>query len=297
MLRAGGYTGAEQTPYPEHLAKTTADVRKRVQAVKKLQAESPEYDAINAKRADIVAGRHEPTDAEADVPLLHTMDKEEVDKLTQQWDKENTGSASGIPDFWLNVLRAESPLADMILEHDVPILKNLIDITVSIEDEPRGYVLHFHFQPNEYFSDTVLTKHYQINTDVDEKSPFDYEGPCVVLVKGCVIHWADGKNVTKKVIKKKIKKGASAGKYITKAVKTDSFFNFFDPIPTQVPENADPDDEMHEMIRADFELGQLIRDQIIPRAVHYYTGENVDDEDYGDFDDEDMDVDELMGEE
>lgn len=44
------------------------------------------------------------------------------------------------------------------------------------------------------------------------------------------ITWNEGKDVTKKVIKKKQKKGSGAGKFVTKTVKNDSFFNFFDPI-------------------------------------------------------------------
>lgn len=31
------------------------------------------------------------------------------------------------------------------------------------------------------------------------------------------------------------------------------------------------------MVEADFEIGQLFRDQVIPRAVLFYTGEIVDD--------------------
>lgn len=44
------------------------------------------------------------------------------------------------------------------------------------------------------------------------------------------IKWKEGKNVTQTTIKKKQKKGNNAGKFISKVVKADSFFNFFDPV-------------------------------------------------------------------
>lgn len=39
------------------------------------------------------------------------------------------------------------------------------------------------------------------------------------------------------------------------------------------------DDETKELLNFDFEVGQTIRDRIIPRAVLYYTGEAHDDDD------------------
>lgn len=58
------------------------------------------------------------------------------------------------------------------------------------------------------------------------------------------IDWKDGKNVTKKVIKKKQKKGNGAGRFITKTVKADSFFNFFDPPPMKNKDEINEDDDV-----------------------------------------------------
>uniref|UniRef100_A0A915EAU8 Uncharacterized protein n=1 Tax=Ditylenchus dipsaci TaxID=166011 RepID=A0A915EAU8_9BILA len=46
--------------------------------------------------------------------------------------------------------------------------------------------------------------------------------------------------------------------------------------------------ESQESLRTDFETGQIVRDQIIPRAVLFFTGEGVED-DFDDFEDEDED--------
>ncbi|TMS37569.1 hypothetical protein L596_004472 [Steinernema carpocapsae] len=305
MLRASGYN-ADTPLYAEHLGETSADVRKRVCALKKLQVDAmkveadfyervhelekefqPRFDAVQAKRKEIVNGAVEPTAADSDIPLLHAIGKEELEKLESEWNAKNTGSSKGVPDFWLNVLRSASGICEMIQEHDAPILKHLVDITCTINDEPKSYTLYYHFSENEYFTNSVLTKFYEISTGIDEKSPFDYEGPVVISVKGTEINWKDGKNITKKVIKKKLKKGTGAGKFVTKSVKTDSFFNFFDPTVTSIHDGED--EESQDLMRADFELGQLFRDQIIPRAVLYYTGEAIDDDQFDDFDEEDMD--------
>lgn len=49
-------------------------------------------------------------------------------------------------------------------------------------------------------------------------------------------------------------------------------------------------DEDQELLRADFEIGQMIRDQIVPRAVLFYTGEATDEDDlFDDYDGEDED--------
>ena len=86
---------------------------------------------------------------------------------------------------------------------------------------------------------------------------------------------------------KKVKKGPQAGQFVTKVVTNDSFFNYFDPTEKVL----DDDVENEEALHTDFEIGQIIRDQIIPRAVLFYTGEAADDDDDFFEDDEDEDAD------
>ena len=107
----------------------------------------------------------------------------------------------------------------------------------------------------------------------DSDEPFSFEGPEIYKCKGCTIHWKSGKNVTVKTVKKKQKhKSKGSVRTVTKTVKNDSFFNFFDP-PT-IPEDpeAEVDGETQELLTADFELGHYIRERIVPRAVLYFTG-------------------------
>ncbi|EYC32875.1 hypothetical protein Y032_0002g1139 [Ancylostoma ceylanicum] len=151
--------------------------------------------------------------------------------------------SKGIPSFWLNVLKGSDMTQDMIQDHDEPILKHLTDITTSIEVDPHGFTIYFHFSPNEFFSNTVLKKQYFLEIKPDAEDPFGFDGPSVVRAVGDTIQWNDGKNITKKVVKKKLKKGANAGKFITKTVKADSFFNFFDTIVPPTEDHKNEDDE------------------------------------------------------
>ena len=63
-------------------------------------------------------------------------------------------------------------------------------------------------------------------------------------------------------------------------VKNDSFFNFFDPPPLPDDPEAEVDAETQELLTADFEIGHYIRERIIPRAVLFFTGEALDENDY-----------------
>lgn len=51
-----------------------------------------------------------------------------------------------------------------------------------------------------------------------------------------------------------------------------------------LPVPEDPNEEMDEdtqaLLTADFEIGHYIRERIIPRAVLFYTGEALDDDDF-----------------
>ena len=70
-----------------------------------------------------------------------------------------------------------------------------------------GPLLNFLFSPNEYFTNSVLTKEYELRNDYDKDDPLDYDGPEVVKAKGCQIDWKPGKNPGIKIITKKIKVG------------------------------------------------------------------------------------------
>lgn len=165
----------------------------------------------------------------------------------------------------------------MLEDHDVPILQHLIDITVDLTNNPMGFKLFFHFSPNEYFSNSVLTKEYELKCVPDEGSDaFDFEGPAIIKCKGCPIDWAKGKNVTVKMMKKKQKhKGRGEVRTVTKTIRRDSFFNFFTPPTISDDPDTEIDEDTQTLLNADFEIGHYLRERIVPRAVLYYTGKQL----------------------
>ncbi|KAG8235498.1 hypothetical protein J437_LFUL015725 [Ladona fulva] len=252
------------------------------------------YQPLLDKRRKITSGEYEPTDEEC-VWSSDEDEKDEKEKICSEMNKvkikeedakenenQKNDNVKGIPDFWLTIFKTVGMLAEMVQEHDEPILKHLVDVKVIFSEKPMGFTLEFHFSPNEYFNNSVLTKEYEMTCVPDESDPFSFEGPEIYKCKGCTIDWKKGKNVTVKVIKKKQKhKSRGSLRTVTKTVQNDSFFNFFNPPTVAEDHEGELDREVQALLTSDFEIGHYIRERIVPRAVLYYTGEALDeDEDY-----------------
>ncbi|KAL1416475.1 hypothetical protein MTO96_000752 [Rhipicephalus appendiculatus] len=267
-----------------------ACVKRRIKALKKLHVD-PFYE----KRHQITMGKVEPTDEECDFQTDSDKEEDEITEgvkkadINEKGDEKKEETVSGIPEFWLTTLKNLDLVVDMIQEHDEEILKHLIDIKVRPLEPPGplGFVLEFHFEPNDFFSNTVLTKTYEVKCEVDESDPLSFEGPDIVSCKGCTIDWKKGKNVTVKTLKKKQKhKSKGTVRFVTKTVQKDSFFNFFSPPSEAAGEQLDEDTQA--LLAADFEIGHVLKDRVVPRAVLYFTGEALQEDEY-DEDEEDMD--------
>lgn len=270
-------------------------VRRRVNAIKNIQLETTKieadffkkvhlleieyakkYEPLYKCRAQIVAGEVEPSPSQC---TPHEDDNERIDNETQENNDNET--AQGIPHFWLTIFKNTEILAEMAQPHDEPILASLQDIRVSFPpttmDANMGFVLEFVFVENEYFEDTVLTKTYHMKSEPDEQDPVAFDGPEIIGSTGCEINWKKGKNVTQKVVKKKqrMRGGKGQTRIITKTVKEDSFFNFFSP-PAMPEDEESVDEELEALLTTDFEIGQYIRERIIPKAIWYYTNEVTD---------------------
>jgi len=303
-----------------------APVKKRIKALKKIQLEATKqeakfyeevhkleckyhrlYEPLYKKRAQITAGTYEPTEDECEWPsdsedeetelsdgVKEKKAKIENEKEGKEEGKKEDADVKGIPSFWLTIFKNVDMLSEMVQEADEPLLELLQDITVTFsESAPMGFTLHFHFKENDYFNNPILTKEYEMKCEPMEDDPFGFEGPEIFKCKGCSIDWKKGKNLTVKQVKKKQKhKSKGNVRVITKQVKADSFFNFFDP--PQVPDDptAEVDEDTQAILTADFEIGHYIRERIVPRAVLYFTGEALEDEsDFEEEEDEDDDED------
>lgn len=264
------------------LAQLSPDVRKRVRALRKLQLETnavemefsqkefelekefqAKHQVILKKRFEIVCGQHEPNDEESDYPdpgLLQRVD-ENISLLTQlNIDGTTEGSPNhvkGIPNFWLHILYSNPMLDFIIHDGDDEILKHLIDIRVAYQSHPHyAFILEFEFSENPFFENATLTKEYILKMTFDDL--LLYEGPEICKTVGCEIQWKNDKKPVE-----------------------PSFLDFFNP-PTLPADVMDPSyDEIKNVLENDFEIGNYIKDQIVPKATLYYTGEFRDSCDMG----------------
>ncbi|XP_034116998.1 nucleosome assembly protein 1-like 4 [Drosophila albomicans] len=228
-------------------------------------------------RRDIVAGNVEPPNIERywheepDELLEEIKSSEDFKQLAEQL-PQLSANAVGVPRFWLTVFRNVALISDLVQEHDEPLLECLLD--VRIRYEPDSYTIYFQFQPNEHLhtSSLVLTKKYILRHEADKEYPFMFEGPEIVRCEGCHIHWRDGFNLTLQTVRqKRARKGA---RHLAKVMPRESFFRFFSP--PQAMDLSLADEKTKMVLGADFEVGYLLRTQIVPKAILFYTGDIVD---------------------
>jgi len=279
----------------KNLQKTTCDLE--CQFYKDVHALEHKYNKLfeptHSKRQEIIAGRYEPNDDECQWES-EAEDKEddaaedEVNQIAKKVDEVKLDeNVAGIPSFWLTIFKSCPILQEMVQENDEPLFEMLEDIKVNVSapEAPEMYFeLEFHFAENDYFTDKVLRKKYLLQSEPEQDEPFSYEGPEIKSTTGCQINWKEGKNLTVKTVKKKQKhKNKGTVRTVTKEVPADSFFNFFDP--PAVEDEDEMDDDMEALLSTDYEIGHLLRERIVPRAVLFFTGDD-------EYDDEEEESDE-----
>jgi hypothetical protein len=174
--------------------------------------------------------------------------------------------------------------------------------------------LEFYFTENEFFTDKILTKTYEILDEKDEKRPFLISSNILYKIRGCEINWKDDKDVTVKITKtKQNSKSSGQTRIVNKEEKQDSFFNFFktpneDGIKPSIKkllskdegkkeekslneDDESSEDEIDDLFEMDFAIGQVLKEDIVPKAILFYTGELNEDfdmeNDYDEFEDDD----------
>ncbi|KAI6657728.1 Nucleosome assembly protein 1-like 1 isoform X1 [Oopsacas minuta] len=256
------------------------------------------FDEVFQRRSAVVLGVMEPSDEDKEFGADETEELEAIPEEGKGGNMETeSGTISegvkelsigdekgaeaskeedtrGIPNFWLTVLQNVDMLETNIFTHDIAILASLQDIKMIYPNhDGLDFTIEFYFADNEYFTDKVLTKQYNVKCEVDPEEPFGFTGPEIVNCKGCEIHWNKGKNVTRRHIRRRTKdKKVASPKYVTRVEPQDSFFMFFTP-PVVKDFLEDMSDDSRNELEADFTLGEIIKEKVISRAVLYFTGE------------------------
>ncbi|PPQ90701.1 hypothetical protein CVT25_005009 [Psilocybe cyanescens] len=283
---------------------------------KYLELQKPLYE----RRSAIIAGKTAATTEEIEAgEQASVKDDEDYTPLP----KDVKPSPAGIPEFWLTALRNHVGLSEMITDRDAEALKHLVDVRLEYlkegEDAPKetlgkpGFKIIFQFEKNDYFTNEVLEKTYLYQEEVGYSGDFVYD-----RALGTNIKWKEDKDLTKEFeIKKQRNKSMSFDhlhavvalltylylkdtnrtRLVRKARPTESFFNFFSPPvpPTEEEiENGDYEEEelqdLEEKLEEDYQIGEDLKEKIIPRAIDYFTGkaleyEIMDEDDEDDYED------------
>ncbi|XP_069319523.1 nucleosome assembly protein 1-like 3 isoform X2 [Eulemur rufifrons] len=198
--------------------------------------------------------------------------QETVNLKRARKEKPETEDPKGIPHYWLTVLKNVEKLGPMIQKYDEPILKFLSDVTLKFSKpgQPISYTFEFHFLPNPYFTNEVLLKTYFIKSRPDHNDPFFSWGWEIEDCKGCKIDWRRGKDVT--VTTTQSRTTATGEIEIQpRVVPNASFFNFFSP--PEIPKIGKLEPREDAILDEDFEIGQILHDNVILKSIYYYTGE------------------------
>lgn len=117
---------------------------------------------------------------------------------------DTQGTATGVPHFWLNIFKYVPMFEMMVKEADEAALKHLADIRVYIKPLPNmSFTLEFCFTENPYFTDAILTKEYLMKCEPEADMPFAFDGPEIHNSRGCVIHWKENMDLTKRIVRHK----------------------------------------------------------------------------------------------
>lgn len=242
------------------------------------------------KRHNIVSGA---------VEVVVPAEIEAVDSKKDGAEEEEEEEGKGVEGFWLQCIQNHPHLGGMLAEADYEVLEKLNNITCEYNENWSGFTLNFHFDENDFFTNSVLTKKYVVEPDL-----LDDVSPALSEIDGCDINWKPKKNITVKEIQKKQK--AKSGKHkgqtrvVTSTEPQHSFFNWFKD-PTEHGEDGEDDEDEEEggegkisfSFDEDYEAAHAFRTELIPSAIFWFTGEAAGDDDDDDFDlEEDDDEDE-----
>jgi nucleosome assembly protein 1-like 1 len=285
------------------------EVKRRVAGLKGIQKEHSKLEAefqeevlqlekkyfakftpLYQQRSAIVNGQTEPTEDQVKAGEEAQEDQEAQENEEAEGaavKEEKPTGIKGIPEFWLSAMKNQISFAEMITDRDEGALKSLTDIRMEYLDKP-GFRLIFEFAENEYFTNKTITKTYYYQNENGYGGDFIYDH-----AEGDKIDWKPGKDLTVRIEQKKQRnKTTKQTRIVKKTVPTESFFNFFSPPKPPTEDDDDAASDIEDRLELDYQLGEDIKEKLIPRAIDWFTGEalayeELDEDDLADFDEED----------
>jgi len=227
----------------------SSEVKKRVRALKRLILAQNEiklrfeaevhllkckyqkvYEPYINKQTDIIQGNHEPTKGEYSSSDEEDVQVSRYDELGEIGREPcNKQEPKGIPDFWFVYMENSYKFKSNILPHDEQIIRHLSDIRCNRSEEYIGFTMEFHFTPNEWFTNSVLTMKFEEdppNNIFDIVKFYGMEYAVEYKLTGCEINWNEGKNVTQQIKNAKTLEDSTEVP-LNQTVEYPSFFNLF----------------------------------------------------------------------
>ena len=158
-----------------------------------------------------------------------------------------------------------------IRKKDEDVIQYITNVTANRTEDPQTISIAIDFRENEYFTNKQLT----LTVRLKEGSDSD-----VADTTGCLIEWKDGKDLSKKKIKKKQKhKKTNETRTIIKTVPAESFFNVFESKKGLEDDDKDDDDEPDEeteklldALDEAMHVAEDVYDLYSRDAIEYYLG-------------------------
>mmetsp|Transcript_26481 Transcript_26481/g.43349 ORF Transcript_26481/g.43349 Transcript_26481/m.43349 type:complete len:254 (-) Transcript_26481:126-887(-) len=206
-----------------------------------------------------------------DIEKLNDKASEDVLEIEKKYNakrrplyKRRNEFLAKIPNFWQIAFSNHDMLSDLLDERDKDVLRFLTEVDVEdFDDLKTGYKITFSFDENPYFTNRSLFKEFRYTADGD------------LTVKPSKIEWKPGKDLTKREDEDEEEDEDEDGKggHKRDREEKDSFFKWFDADDQEV------------------ELGDIIKEDLWPNPVKYFT-EVQDDDEEGESDGEEGDEDE-----
>ncbi|PJF18843.1 hypothetical protein PSACC_01346 [Paramicrosporidium saccamoebae] len=213
------------------------------------------YVPLNEERYMLVNGKREPTAEE-----LANFTESGVEELGES--SKPVSDKTGIPNFWLTALQTHPNINALITEVDSEVLSSLLDIRVSYLPGKPGFKIDFEFAPNDFFSNTLLSKEYHLaNPDENEG---DYDDFVYDHAVGTEINWKGDKNLCfKTIVRTQRHRTNNSTRTVKREEPQSSFFHFF--IPPVLPENADDEEDSEDINELEARLQINARQLTMPK--------------------------------
>lgn len=262
-----------------HISNQLADISKQYdEEIKQIEYEAEQADKPLYQIRSLILQGKDFDDNEITTEMYDKRDAEIKDedyekiKIKEFKNIKHLENQPGIPAFWLHAMKNNKMLQVQIEKRDEKLLSHLIDIEYINVENSDDFILKFHFTPNDFIENTVITKRY-IMEDSDRVKKID----CTK------VRWRDGKNLLEKDKPKKNKGKKKNNKKAEDSDVVETFFHFF---TAKEPTVANPDeedleeeDEMRlEKLEEDLDIAADIRDELVPLALEYYL--NIVEEDH-----------------